>query len=110
MKKGKRRGYSGELAGKMYLYFISYEDAGAPSFAKFARSIGITLEELVSYRKHPRFERAYRECGEIRRDYLIDRALTKRFDPTFVKYLLGSEDGECDSSDGELTVRLEVLE
>ena len=109
MKKGKRRGYSADLAGKMYLYFISYDDAGAPSFSKFARSIGITLSELESYRAHQRFERAYRECSEIRRDYLIDRALTKRFDATFVKYLLGSDDN-ADGSDGELTVRLEVLE
>ena len=46
--KGKRR-YNKDLARKMYLYFIEGEDGGAlPSFSKFARRIGVTLDELKS--------------------------------------------------------------
>ena len=93
----------------MYKFFCEFSDAaGAPSFEKFAISRGITLEELTSYRSKKGFDRAYRECGEIRRDYLIDRALTKRFDPSFVKFLL-SEDIESDT-DNTLTLELEVIE
>ena len=107
-KRTKLR-YSPELAGRMYIYFLSYEDSGAPSFAKFARSIGVTVEDLEGFRKHKRFDRAYRECSEIRRDYLIDRALTKRFDPTFVKYLLSLDQGGTGDGIGDdFTLKLEV--
>ena len=103
--------YRKDLAKKMYLYFANYsEPSGIPSFDKFARSIGATLDELSAFRKKGRFDRAWRECSEIRRDYLIDMALTKRFDASFAKFLL-SLDAEC--GDGEasaLTVSLEVLE
>lgn len=93
----------------MYLYFIGYaEGVGAPSFQKFARSIGATLEELESFKKRREFARAWRECTEIRRDYLIDSALSKRFDASFTKFLLSEE---CEDGESEtLTVRLEVEE
>ena len=101
--------YKGDLARRMYIYFAEYnEPSGVPSFEKFARSIGVTLEELTSYRKRKKFDRAWRECSEIRRDYLIDMALTKRFDPTFVKFLITLE-SDVDSEDGELAVSLEVV-
>ena len=88
----------------LYRFFLSEnEDGTAPSFTKFARSIGCTTEELEFFRKHKEFERAYREAKEIRRDYLIDRALSKRYDPSFVKFLLSEEneangDGANDSA------------
>ena len=99
-----------DLAKKMYIYVASYDAPfGVPSFGKFARSIGITLEELAAYRKKEKFDRAWRECNEIRRDYLIDMALTKRFDSSFAKFLLTLE-SEADSAEGELAVSLEVVE
>ena len=98
-----------DLARKMYIYFASYDEPlGVPSFGKFARSIGITLDELTAFRKKQKFERAWRECIEIRRDYLIDMALAKRFDSSFAKFLLSLE-SEVDSEDGELAVSLEVV-
>lgn len=112
LRKGEEMKYSKDLPRKMYLYFIGYSDGvGAPSFQKFARSIGATLAELESFRKRPCFERAWRECNEIRRDYLIDSALSKRFDSSFTKFLL-SEDSEAGSKaeDGGLSVLLEVIE
>jgi hypothetical protein len=95
----------------MYVYFKSYADSpGAPSFVKFAESIGITLADLERFREHREFDRSYRECSEIRRDYLIDNALTRRFDPSLVKYLVERET-ECDGGDDtSLTVRIEVVD
>lgn len=107
-KRGKIK-YSPELAGRMYLFFLSYEDRGAPSFQKFAISIGATSEDVERFREHKNFDRAYRECSEIRRDYLIDRALDRRFDPSFVKFLLSSDDSDTEAeSSKEFTLRLEV--
>ncbi len=106
MKKHK---YVKSLPMDMYKFFSGFSDtAGVPSFEKFAMLRGITLEELNSYRSKRDFDRVYRECCEIRRDYLIDRALNKRFDPSFVKFLL--TEGTDSDTDGTLTLRLEVIE
>ena len=104
----KKQKYVDTLPREMYKFFSEFSnDSGAPSFEKFAILKGMTLEELNSYRSRKNFDRAYRECCEIRRDYLIDRALTKRFDPSFVKFLLT----ECDdTNDDTLTLKLEVVE
>ena len=103
--------YKKDLAKRMYLYFATYsEPSGLPSFGKFARSIGVTLEELSTFRNRRQFDRAWRECLEIRRDYLIDMALTKRFDSSFAKFLLSLEaDGET-GEDSALAVSLEVID
>jgi hypothetical protein len=109
--KRRRIQYKDEYPHLLYTYFVTYEDTfGAPSFSKFARSIGATLEDVERFRKHKRFDVAYRECKEIRRDYLIDHALVKRFDSSFTKFLLALEYPEDAGEDKELAVRLEVLE
>ena len=110
----KKVKYTSELPRQLYTFFISQTDtSGVPSFQKFARSIGATAEDVESFRKHSEFERAYRECSEIRRDYLIDSALCRKYDPSFVKFLLAYEFGmgekEKEKEDTELTVTLEVL-
>ena len=112
---GKKQGikYTALLPRQLYTFFTSYTDTGAPSFSKFARSIGATLKEVEDFRRHGEFERAYRECSEIRRDYLIDSALARRADPSFTKFLLSSEYGMGDKEekeDGMLEVKLEVVE
>ena len=105
--------YTSDLPRRLYTFFISYSDVGAPSFAKFARAVGVTLQDIESFRKHAEFERADQECSEIRRDYLIDNGLVKRFDSSFTKFLLTSEYGMGDDKDAdvdkELTVTLEVI-
>ena len=111
--KNRKRKYDRELPRQMYAFFSGYDEPGAPSFEKFARSIGVTLEELSGYRRKSEFDRAWRECSEIRRDYLIDRALTKRHDPSFVKFLLAAELGmgeESENSDSSLNLTLRVVE
>ena len=102
--------YTKDLPRKMYAFFTSYEGSGSPpSFDKFARSIGATLALLESFKRHRKFEEAYTECNEIRRDYLIDAALSKRFDSSFTKYLLDNEYGER-GGEGEFSVSVKVLE
>ena len=99
---------------RLYSFFANSADSGnIPSFEKFARSIGATLEDIENMRSHKKFDMAYREAGEIRRDYLIDGALTKRYDSSLVKFLLGAEFGmgekDKEKEDTGLTVTLEVL-
>lgn len=109
MRKGKK--YKKDMPSRLYTYFYGFEDTGAPSFSKFARRVGATLEDITRWRGHAEFDRAWRECCEIRRDYLIDNALTRRHDPSFVKFLLTTEFGMGeDKADGTLDVRLEVIE
>ena len=109
----KRYKYKKELPRLMYSYFLSFDKSeGAPSFSKFARKIGATLKELEEFRKKKEFERAYAECNEIRRDYLIDSALNKRADGSVVKFLLTTEYGMGEDKsieDNSLLVTLEVL-
>ena len=108
MKRKPKIKYTYELATRMYLFFTNYDLDGAPSVSKFARSVGATCEDIEKFRKYTRFNKAYAECMQIRRDFLIDRALVRRFDPTFVKFLISSEGGDLE--DGEFTLRLEVKE
>ena len=110
--KARKKGYEPDLPRRLYTFFACYDDErSAPSLHKFARAQGYTTEELLGFQKRKDFERAIRECNEIRRDYLIDRALTKRFDASFVKYLLEAEStGEETPEDTSLAVTLEVLD
>jgi len=105
--------YTDGLPRQLYTFFVSQGSDGPPSFDKFARSIGATLEDVEGFRKHNEFDRAYRECSEIRRDYLIDSALVRRYDPSLVKFLLAAEFGmgekDKEKEDTGLAVTLEVL-
>ncbi len=105
-KQKKRASYDSEYPSILYRFFVNYDGAGAPSFDKFARSIGATREDIELFRSHKRFDRAYRECSEIRRDYLIDNALTRRFDPSFVKFLLSEKNDQSDTEDIAVTVEV----
>ena len=103
--------YTKDLPRRLYGFFCSYDGTGAlPSFDKFARSIGTTLSELMKFRTHAKFDAAYRECCEIRRDYLIDGALAKRLDGSFTKYLLECEYGTDDRGADAYSITLRVLE
>ena len=112
MKKNHSK-YTKDLPRRVYAFFLNYDGPGAPSFSKFARSIGATLSDVERYRKHSEFDRAYRECDEIRRDCLIDGGLLKRFDSSFTKFVLTSEfsmgDGKGSDEDKDIRVTLEVI-
>lgn len=112
MEKRKKE-YTADMPARIYAFFRDFSESGAPSLSKFARCCGVTLSELESWRGNDEFDRACLECSEIRRDYLIDAALTKRHDSSFSKFLLTSEFGmgETDRSDErQLDVTLEVIE
>ena len=113
LKMGKSVKYNSDMPRQLYLFFVNYNDVGLPSFTKFARSIGATSEDIEKFRKHGEFDRAYKECSEIRRDYLIDNALAKRFDGSVSKFLLSCEfqmDKDMDDDEkNKLDVTLEVL-
>lgn len=88
----------------MYSFFKNYTGDGAPSFSKFARDTGLTLERLESFKNNKEFDRIYRECKEIRKDIIIDKALSKRADASFAKFLL-SEEGDGGGEDSiDLTI------
>ena len=106
---GKRAVYKKDMPKKMYRFFACTEGAAPPSFSKFARSIGITLADLESWRSRKEFDKAYCECNEIRRDYLIDAALTKRYDSSFVKFLLSDEATGSDGAIDTVNINLRVL-
>lgn len=112
-KMKKRVRYKSDLPRLMYTYFIGYSEGGAPSFDKFARSVGLTLSELEEFKSHSEFLRAWRECSEIRRDYLIDTALAKRADASLVKFLLTAEYGMREpvaAEESTVSVTVEVVE
>ena len=88
---------------------VTVKPVGAPSFSKFARQMSLTLEDLASFRKHKRFDAAWRECSEIRRDYLIDSALSKRMDASFTKFILSDMEADRKTED-TVHFTLEVLE
>ena len=111
MEKRKKE-YTKDMPAKLYAYFRSFCESGAPSLSKFAVAEGVTLAELGAWRANAEFDRACIECAEIRRDMLIDAALTKRHDSSFTKFLLTAEFGMGDAGregDGQLEVSIEVV-
>ena len=112
MKKNYSK-YTSDLPRRIYTFFLNYDGPGLPSLSKFARSIGVTLEDIERYKRHSEFAKACRECSEIRRDYLIDNGLVKRFDSSFTKFLLTSEFGMGDAKgtdeDKEMKITVEVI-
>ena len=107
--------YNKEYAKRM-LDFFSYEDGKAlPSFPKFAFSIGARSSDLEKWKQENKdFAMAYDECVIRLCDMLTDGALVKRFDSSFVKFLLSSKYGfseskENSSDDAPFEVKITVL-
>ena len=105
----KKPKYQKDLPRKIYSYFATYSGQGVPSVSKFAREIGVTVEDIRRFREaHREFERAVVECSEIRRDYLIDNALARKYDASLTKFLLACEFGMGEDTPDEDARRLEV--
>ena len=111
--ENKRKEYSMDMPARVYAFFRDWAEAGVPSLSKFAVRCGVTLAQLCEWRKNAEFDRACTECGEIRRDILIDAALARRHDASFTKFLLTAEFGMGDAAavgaEG-LDVSIEVVE
>lgn len=96
---------------QMLQYFTnSGSDTNAfPTFSAFAEEIGVSLAEMTEWkRSEPSFARAWEECRERQRARLIVGALTRRYDPSFCKFLLGEISPERSAE--PFTVRVEVVE
>ena len=101
---------------KKMLDFFAYGDGKAlPSFPKFAFSIGARASDIEKWRQENEdFASAYDECVTRLCDMLTDGALVKRFDSSFVKFLLSSKYGFSESEEDEnedtpFEVRITVL-
>lgn len=59
-----------------------------PTIEGFAAKMGITAETLVNWsKKHKQFFTAYIRAKELQKDFLLDNALSKRFDGNFGKFV-----------------------
>lgn len=105
--KGKER--LKEIRRALIDYFANYSGQdGAPSLAKFRRGHGISYSDFEKLKRRRDFRDALKECSEFRRDYLIDCGLTKRFDASFVKFLLQLEDNIGENEDNVPHISFEV--
>ncbi len=101
--------YKKDYAKKMLDFFAYGEGKGLPSFEKFAFSIGALRADLERWRKEdPIFSKCYDECVFRLCDMLTDGALIKRYDPSFVKFLLSSRYGFSEDEEKDETKPFEV--
>ena len=106
MKKKIR--YTSDMPRVLYTFFVSsVENGEIPSISKFARRYALTVEDVEKFRSHKEFDKAYKEANEIRRDYLIDSALVKKFDSSFTKFLL-SEVFSDEKADDSIDINVKV--
>ena len=97
----KGKGKTDQLKRALIDYFANYSGTdGAPSIVKFRKCHGLSYADFERLKSKRGFRDVLKECSEFRRDYLIDCGLTKRFDASFVKFVLQIEDesGESDMS------------
>ena len=89
------------------------DNTGAfPTFAEFARSVGVTVAQLYKWKQEePAFAAVWEECLERQKSHLIRGALTKQYDPSMCKYLLSEMFGLGEESRaGTFSVTVEVVE
>lgn len=81
--------YKTEYCQALLDYFRQGGDGALPSLARFAYGLGIPYGLLAVWeRDHDEFATAMREARRILEELLVDKALAKAYDPTFVKFLL----------------------
>lgn len=85
-----------------------------PTFAAFARSLGVTQSRLMAWEKaHPAFAEAAKKARDLQGDILIQNSLRGNYSSSFAvftaKNILGWSDGKEESkkADGPLLVRWE---
>ena len=112
--------YKDEYCDKMLEFFEECEKDGVyPSFAKFARMIGVHESTLrIWAESNPRFHSIKDDCEGIQKDILVQNALIERYNPGFTKFLLSANHGmrektESDvnmNANAEVDVRIEVVD
>ena len=81
-----------------------------PTFARFAAELGVTLGELLAWRKHPSFDRAYLACEALQRSLVIENAMLGRYDSSFAKMYLTSEGQVTATEQAPFSVEIRVVE
>ena len=81
-----------------------------PTFARFAAEIGVSLGELLAWRKHPSFDRAYLACEALQRSLVIENAMLGRYDSSFAKLFLTSEGQSATAEESPFSVEIRVVE
>ena len=100
-----------QLRRSLIDYFANYNGTdGAPSLAKFRRGHGISYSDFEKFKDRQDFRDVLKECSEFRRDYLIDCGLTKRFDASFVKFVLQLEDESVGDDVSAPVISFEVVD
>ena len=106
----KRDIQKNSASADVHIFYNLQREYRCTELFKVCKKYRATLEELSSLRRNRAFDEAWRECSEIRRDYLIDGALSRRFDPSFTKFLYEKEK-ECEGTlaDSDMIFTLEVI-
>lgn len=104
--------YDPSLERQMLSYFGGQADGEYPTFADFARRVGVPTAQLELWRsEQPAFASVWEECRHRQQARLITGALTRRFDPSFTKFLLCHEFGFGEENvETDFTVTVEVVE
>ena len=86
--KGK---YKKEYISRMLFYFSGEPTGGDfPMFEGFAKEIGVTVRTLERWAAEKEdFGEAYERCRDVQRRFLVIGGLTKRYDPSFAKFMCG---------------------
>ena len=81
-----------------------------PTFARFAAEIGVSLAEVLAWRKHADFDRAYLACEALQRSLVIENAMLGRYDSSFAKLFLTSEAQATTEEGAPFSVEIRVVE
>ncbi len=100
--------YRKELPARLLSFFDFSAGEGLPTFSDFRRQEGLCLRDFSRFLKRADFAAAVAEANARLADALRVGALTKRYDPSFVKFLLTEADGGQDGEAAERRFSVEI--
>ena len=100
------------LAGRLIAHFTFEAGEIPPTLSDFRRMAGLSLSAYDALMQDPEFSAAARDARARYLDTLTVGALLKKYDASFVKYLLDTaEEGEGESeAPEEFAVEVRVVE
>ncbi len=100
--------YRSDLPARLLAHFSFSEEDPLPTFSEFRRREGMRLCEFRAFLAEPEFAAAAEEARERVADALRAGALCKRYDPSFVKYLLS--EAPIEAAAERFAVEIRVVE
>ena len=100
------------LAGRLIAHFTFEAGEIPPTLSEFRRRTGLSLSEFDGLMQNAEFAAAARDARARYLDTLTVGALLKKYDASFVKYLLDA-DGESDGGEptaNDFAVEVRVVE